>query len=108
MSDVLDEAAQAAGVALGLVDAAVHEIARRGDGALLVRCYVALSALIGGDRDAMWHWVCTHNEHLEGVPAEQVARPDGLTAGSRVASAGGALATRSRHLVMCQIITAIH
>lgn len=46
---------------------------------LLIRAYRALFALVGGDRDAMRHWMHTENLHTGGVPAVQVRSIQGLT-----------------------------
>lgn len=45
---------------------------------LLIRAYRALFALVGGDREAMRHWMHTDNRHTGGVPAEQVRSVQGL------------------------------
>jgi hypothetical protein len=46
---------------------------------LLIRAYRALFALVGGDRDAMRHWMHTENLHTGGVPSEQVRSVQGLS-----------------------------
>jgi hypothetical protein len=46
---------------------------------LLIRAYRALFALVGGDRDAMRHWMHTENLHTGGVPAVQIRTVQGLT-----------------------------
>ena len=46
---------------------------------LLIRAYRALFALVGGDREAMRHWMHTENLHTRGVPAEQIRSVQGLT-----------------------------
>ena len=46
---------------------------------LLVRCYRSLYALVGGDPQAMRHWMHTPNRDTGGVPAEQVRTVQGLT-----------------------------
>lgn len=45
---------------------------------LFIRCYRALFVLVGGDEDAMRHWMRTENRHTGGVPAEQVKTIQGL------------------------------
>ena len=45
---------------------------------LVVRIYRGLYALVGGDKDAMHHWMHTRNHHTGGVPAEQLASVQGL------------------------------
>ncbi|HMM47566.1 MAG TPA: MbcA/ParS/Xre antitoxin family protein [Thiobacillaceae bacterium] len=45
---------------------------------LLIRCYRALYALVGGDPEHMRHWMHTENLHTGGVPAEQIKRVQGL------------------------------
>lgn len=49
-------------------------------GLLLVRCYRSLFAMVGGDEDAMKHWMATENLHTGGVPKEQVKSVQGLVA----------------------------
>ncbi len=44
----------------------------------LIRCYRALSVLVGGDEDEMRHWFATENTHTGGVPMEQVQSVQGL------------------------------
>jgi len=46
---------------------------------LLIRAYRALFALVGGDRVAMRHWMCTENLHTGGVPSEQIRSVQGLS-----------------------------
>ena len=45
---------------------------------LLVRVYRSLSALLGGDADAMRAWLHAENLHLGGVPAERLRTAVGL------------------------------
>lgn len=45
---------------------------------LLVRCYRALFALVGGEADQMRHWMHTPNHHTGGTPAAQVRSVQGL------------------------------
>lgn len=45
---------------------------------MLIRCYRSLYALVGGDRAQMQHWMHTPNNHIGGVPAEQVKSVQGL------------------------------
>jgi len=47
---------------------------------LLIRCYRALYALVGGDPRQMRHWMHTPNLHTGGIPAEQVKTVSGLAA----------------------------
>lgn len=47
---------------------------------LLIRCYRALHALVGGDAGHMRHWMHTENRHTGGVPAQQIKRVQGLVA----------------------------
>lgn len=46
--------------------------------ALLIRVYRSLYALVGGDAQAMRHWMETHNHHTGGVPREQIVQVAGL------------------------------
>ena len=45
---------------------------------LLLRVYRSLDAVVGGDAAALRAWFHADNLHLGGVPAELVARPEGL------------------------------
>ena len=46
---------------------------------LVIRAYRALYALVGGDREAMRHWMRTENLHTGGVPSEQIRSVQGLS-----------------------------
>lgn len=46
--------------------------------ALLIRLYRSLYALVGGDPEAMRHWMATENHHTGGVPREQIHQVTGL------------------------------
>lgn len=45
---------------------------------MLVRCYRALSVLVGGDPQNIKHWFTTPNRHVGGVPKDLVMTVDGL------------------------------
>lgn len=45
---------------------------------LVIRCYRALFVLVGGDAEAIRHWMHTANLHTGGVPAEQLRSVQGL------------------------------
>lgn len=45
---------------------------------MLIRCYRSLYVLVGGNREHIHHWMHTQNKGTQGVPAEQIARVDGL------------------------------
>ncbi len=45
---------------------------------LLIRMYRALFALNGGNKDAMIHWLNTHNHHIQGVPLIEMKSITGL------------------------------
>lgn len=45
---------------------------------LVIRCYRSLYVLVGGEPEAMRHWMHTENWHTGGVPAEQVRQVAGL------------------------------
>ena len=45
---------------------------------LLVRVYRALYAMVGGDGDAMRHWLRTGNSHLGGAPLQLMSSVQGL------------------------------
>jgi len=94
-ADVLAEALRKAGDALGMPmgrlakivgrdRSSIHRIGispetKAGELALLVvRIYGGLYALVGGDKDAMHHWMHTRNHHTRGVPAEQLSSVQGL------------------------------
>ena len=47
-------------------------------GALFVRLYRSLDALVGGDDAQARAWFGAHNHHLEAVPAERVRTVEGL------------------------------
>ncbi len=47
-------------------------------GALLVRVFRSLDAILGGDADAERIWLRSENVALGGVPAERMKRIDGL------------------------------
>ncbi|HSX50715.1 MAG TPA: antitoxin Xre/MbcA/ParS toxin-binding domain-containing protein [Cellvibrio sp.] len=47
---------------------------------LLIRVYRSLFSILGGNNEAMKHWMNTPNQHLgEEVPAELIRKADGLT-----------------------------
>jgi hypothetical protein len=46
--------------------------------ALLIRLYRSLYALVGGDAQAMRHWMETENQHTGGVPRQQIRTVTGL------------------------------
>ena len=97
MSDehtVLSKAVLNAGKALGLSQADLGKVVGRdrtsiargvdphsksGELALLlIRCYRSLYVLVGGQAEAMRHWMRTQNLHTGGVPGEQVKTVQGL------------------------------
>jgi len=45
---------------------------------MLIRCYRSLYVLVGGNTEHIQHWMHTLNKGTQGVPAEQIARVDGL------------------------------
>ncbi len=45
---------------------------------LLIRIYRALHVLVGGDSDAMQHWMRTENRHIGGIPLAQLTTIQGL------------------------------
>jgi len=45
---------------------------------LVIRIYRALFALVGGDEDAMRHWLHTPNVHLNGTPLALIESVQGL------------------------------
>lgn len=45
---------------------------------LLIKVYRCLFTLFGGDQQQMQHWMNTHNQHLQGVPATLVTSVLGL------------------------------
>jgi len=45
---------------------------------MLIRCYRSLYVLVGGNTEHIQHWMHTQNKGTQGVPAEQIARVDGL------------------------------
>lgn len=91
---VLAKAVQRAGKALGLNATQVGAIVGRDRGSIrrgiepeskpgelglvLVRLYRSLYALMGGDPEAIRHWMGTMNRHTGGVPAEQILTVAGL------------------------------
>ncbi len=91
---VLTKATLRAGKALGLSQAEIGAVVgrdrtslRRGIdpdskpgelAALLIRVYRSLYALVGGDPEAMRHWMATENRHTGGVPREQIRTVTGL------------------------------
>jgi uncharacterized protein (DUF2384 family) len=47
---------------------------------LLIRVYRSLFSIVGGNNEAMKHWMSTPNHHLgEEAPAELIRKADGLT-----------------------------
>lgn len=46
--------------------------------ACVIRVYRALYSLMGGDRDAMKHWMTVPNHHLGGSPKDLLAGVQGL------------------------------
>lgn len=92
---VLTKATLRAGQALGLTQADIGAVVgrdrtslRRGLdpdskagelATLLIRVYRSLYALVGGDPEAMRHWMATDNRHTGGVPREQIRTVTGLT-----------------------------
>jgi hypothetical protein len=47
-------------------------------GLLFIRVFRSLDALVGGDAEAARAWLRAPNTHLGGVPAEMLARVEGL------------------------------
>lgn len=45
---------------------------------LLLRVFRSLDTVVGGNPEALRAWFHAENHHLQGVPAELVARPEGL------------------------------
>ena len=45
---------------------------------LLIRVYRSLFALNGGNKNAMIHWLNTHNYHIQGVPITEMKSITGL------------------------------
>ncbi len=45
---------------------------------MLIRCYRSLYALVGGQPEAMRHWMQTANRDTGGIPAEQIGSVQGL------------------------------
>jgi hypothetical protein len=45
---------------------------------LLIRCYRALTVLVGNDPQSIKHWFTTFNIHTNGIPKEQVRSAQGL------------------------------
>jgi hypothetical protein len=96
LDQVLTKATLRAGKALGLNQAQIGVVVgrdrtslRRGLdpdskagelAALLIRLYRSLYALVGGDPEAMVHWMGTENQHTGGVPREQIRQVTGLVA----------------------------
>lgn len=94
LEETLTKATLRAGKALGLTQAELGAVVgrdrtslRRGIdpasktgelAALLIRLYRSLYALVGGDADAMRHWMETPNHHTGGVPREQIRQVAGL------------------------------
>ncbi len=93
--DVLSKAVRNAGKGLGLSQEEIGQVIGRSRtslsrsldpeskagelGVLLVRCYRSLFALMGGDEEAMKHWMATENLHTGGIPRTQVKDVQGLT-----------------------------
>jgi len=50
---------------------------------MLVRCYRALSVLVGGDALEIKHWFTTPNKHVGGVPKDVAASVAGLVTVTR-------------------------
>lgn len=46
---------------------------------LLIRCYRALFVLVGGEAEAMRHWMHSDNQAIGGIPAERLCSVQGLT-----------------------------
>jgi hypothetical protein len=94
LDQILTKATLRAGKALGLSQAEIGAAVgrdrtslRRGIdpdskagelAALLIRVYRSLYALVGGDAQAMRHWMETENHHTGGVPREQIRQVTGL------------------------------
>jgi hypothetical protein len=91
---VLSKAVRNAGRALGLSQEEIGQVIGRARSSLsrpldpgsksgelallLVRCHRSLFALVGGDAQAMKHWMATGNLHTGGVPREQIKSVEGL------------------------------
>ncbi|MEX2476011.1 antitoxin Xre/MbcA/ParS toxin-binding domain-containing protein [Marinobacter sp.] len=92
---LLGKALLNAGKALGLTQTDVAEIVGRnrtgllrdgidptskaGELALLfIRLYRSVYALVGGDQEAMRHWLCTENRYFGAVPRDLVKSAEGL------------------------------
>ena len=40
----------------------------------VIKIYLALSQLMGGDVELMKHWIHTHNKHLKGKPIKHIEK----------------------------------
>jgi hypothetical protein len=40
----------------------------------VIKIYLALSQLMGGDAELMKHWIHTHNKHLKGKPIKHIEK----------------------------------
>ena len=45
---------------------------------LLIRIFRSAYALMGGDKEAIRHWMKTENHHLLGVPAQMIGQVQGI------------------------------
>ncbi len=58
----------------------IHPSSKSGELALLlIRCYRCLYVLVGGQPEDMKHWMKTHNNHIQGIPREEIQTIQGLT-----------------------------
>jgi len=88
LKEALDLNQTEIGNAIGLNRTSVGRLASRGTLApdsktgelalLLIRIYRALYAMVGGDKQAMRHWLRTSNKHLGHPPIELIASVQGI------------------------------
>ena len=79
-----EQLADAIGVSISTVDCMKRGTPSQGKAfelsLLVIRVYRSLFSILGGNNDAMQHWMATPNHHLnDEIPGELMRKADGLT-----------------------------
>ncbi|PUA28758.1 MAG: hypothetical protein B0W54_10070 [Cellvibrio sp. 79] len=79
-----EQLADAIGVSISTVDRMKRGTPSQGKAfelsLLVIRVYRSLFSILGGNSDAMQHWMMTPNNHLnDEIPGELIRKADGLT-----------------------------
>ena len=76
--EVLQKAFRNASALLELKQETIEEIGKNGQSLLLIRIFLAIFMITGGDEKTMKHWLKTDNLHLQSVPEVLLSDKEGL------------------------------